>query len=63
MSGKRDSNSRPQAWKNGELIFIPRAVAAELRFDMRENCMCGILPIDAENNASDHVTPPYRKSR
>jgi len=43
--------------KNGELVFIPRAVAAGLRFDMRENCMHGILTIDADDNASDHVTP------
>jgi len=43
--------------KNGELVFIPRAVAAGLRFNMRDNSMRGVLPVDHQNNPSGHVTP------
>jgi hypothetical protein len=32
--------------KNGELVFIPRAVAAGLRFDMKDNRTWGVLPVD-----------------
>ena len=45
--------------KKGELIFIPRAVAAGLRFNAKDNHMRGVLPIDSENNASGHVTPVH----
>jgi len=45
--------------KNGELIFIPRAVAAGLRFNQKENRMRGILPVDSTNNAVGHVTPAH----
>ena len=45
--------------KNGELIFIPRAVAAGLNFNMKENRMRGVLPVDIQNNAAGHVTPVH----
>jgi len=43
--------------KNGELVFIPCAVATGLPFNGKDNCMRGILPVDSDNNASGHVTP------
>ena len=43
--------------KDGELVFIPRAVAAGLKFNMKENRMRGVLPVDENGNACGHVTP------
>jgi len=43
--------------KNGELVFIPKAVAAGLPFNGKENRIRGVLPVDKDNNASGHVTP------
>ncbi|HCY41767.1 MAG TPA: hypothetical protein DHV48_10490 [Prolixibacteraceae bacterium] len=45
--------------KDGELVFIPRAVAAGLKFSMTENRMRGVLPVDVFGNASSHVTPVH----
>jgi len=58
-NGKQVTFSIKFAKKNGEIEFIPRAVAAGLRFSMCDNCMRGILPVDADNNASGHVTPVH----
>jgi hypothetical protein len=43
--------------KNGELVFIPRAVSTGLRFTMKEHRMRGVLPVDEKGNAAGHVTP------
>ena len=43
--------------KKGELIFMPRAVAIGLRFDMKSNRMRGALPVDEHNKATGHATP------
>jgi hypothetical protein len=43
--------------KNGELVFIPRAKAAGLRFNIRENKMRGAFPVDLQDKPSGHVTP------
>jgi hypothetical protein len=45
--------------KNGELVFIPRAVAAGLPFNGKDYRMRGVLPIDNDNNATGHVTPVH----
>jgi len=45
--------------KNGELVFIPRTVAAGLLFNAKDNRMRGVLPVDSDNNASGHVTPEH----
>ena len=45
--------------KNGELVFIPRAVAAGLPFHVKDNRMRGVLPVDIENIGSGHVTPVH----
>jgi len=45
--------------KNGEVVFIPRAVAAGLQFNGKDNRMRGILPVDGDNNGSGHVTPVH----
>ena len=45
--------------KNGELVFIPKAVACGLPFNMKENRMRGILPVDSYGNATGHSTPVH----
>ena len=45
--------------KDGELIFIPRAVATGLKMNMKENRMRGILPVDENGDACGHVTPVH----
>lgn len=45
--------------KDGELVFIPRAVATGLKMNMKENRMRGVLPVDANGNACGHVTPVH----
>jgi len=45
--------------KNGELVFIPHAIAAGLPFNGKDNRMRGILPVDNDYNASGHVTPVH----
>jgi len=41
--------------KNGELVIIPRAVAAGLPFNAAENRMRGVKPVDSKNNQSGHI--------
>jgi len=45
--------------KNGELVYVPRAVAAGLRFNMSDYRMRGILPVETDNNSSGHVIPVH----
>lgn len=45
--------------KNGELVFIPRAVACGLRFNVKENRMRGVLPVDAFDESIGHPTPVH----
>ncbi|MEI6677528.1 MAG: hypothetical protein WCL21_02910 [Mariniphaga sp.] len=57
--GKQVTFSIKFVKKNGELVFIPRAVAAGLRFNNYDHSMRGIRPVDSANNASGHVTPVH----
>ena len=57
--GKQVTFSLKFVKKNGELVFIPRAVAAGLNMDMKENRMRGVLPVDNNNKASGHITPVH----
>ncbi|HZK97479.1 MAG TPA: hypothetical protein VFC67_24980 [Prolixibacteraceae bacterium] len=56
-NGKEVTFSIKFVKKNGELVFIPRAVSAGLSFNGKDNRMRGVLPVDSENNASGHVAP------
>jgi len=44
---------------NGELVFIPCAIATGLPFNSKDNSMRCILPVDSDNNASGHITPVH----
>jgi len=45
--------------KDGELVFMPHAVAAGLKMNMKKNRMRGVLPVDSQGNACGHVTPVH----
>ena len=47
-NGKQVTFSISFVKKNGELVFIPRAVAAGLPFNGKDNRMRGVLPVDSE---------------
>ena len=57
--GKQATFSIRFVKKNGEVVFIPRAVAAGLQFSGKDKRMRGVLPVDIDNNASGHVTPVH----
>jgi hypothetical protein len=43
--------------KSGEIVFLPRAVACGLRFNMVINRMRGIQPVDESGKPIGHVYP------
>lgn len=43
--------------KNGELVFMPRAVACGLNVDMSKNRLRGVLSVDALGDKIGHPTP------
>jgi len=43
--------------KDGEIVFLPMAVACGLRFNARINRMRGVQPVDAKCNPVGHVYP------
>jgi hypothetical protein len=57
--GKQTTFSIRFVKKNGEIVFIPRTIAAGLQFNGKDNRMRGVLPVDGDNNASGHVTPVH----
>ena len=43
--------------KDGELVFLPRAVACGLRFNMWANRMRGVQAVDAQGKPNGHPYP------
>ena len=43
--------------KNGEIVFMPLAVACGLTVNMSKNSLRGVLPVDAAGNKTGHPTP------
>lgn len=43
--------------KNGEWVFMPRAVACGLKQNMSTNRLRGVLAVDARGNRIGHPTP------
>ncbi|MCX6231151.1 MAG: hypothetical protein NTZ33_06365 [Bacteroidetes bacterium] len=40
---------------NGELVFLPRAVACGLPFNLKQNRMRGVVAVDAKGDKIGHV--------
>jgi len=43
--------------KNGERVFVPRAVSCGLPFSLTAHRMRGVMPVDANGDKSGHVYP------
>jgi len=43
--------------KNGERVFVPRAVSCGLPFSLSANRMRGVMPVDSSGAKSGHVYP------
>jgi hypothetical protein len=43
--------------KNGEMVFLPRAVASGLSFSVKDNRMRGVVAVDDWGNKIGHVYP------
>lgn len=43
--------------KNGELVFIPKAVACGLSQNLKSNRLRGVIPVDRDNEQIGHPTP------
>ncbi len=55
--GKQTTFSIKFIKQNGEVVFMPRAVACGLTANMSKNRIRGVLPIDLEGNKISHPTP------
>lgn len=43
--------------KNGELVFLPKAVATGLPFNVKDNRMRGVIAIDSSGDKIGHIYP------
>jgi hypothetical protein len=43
--------------KNGELVFLPQAVASGLNMNMKDNRMRGVIAVDSKGDNIGHVYP------
>lgn len=57
--GKQQSFSIMFEKKDGQLVFLHKAVAAGLRFSMKKNRMRGVIGVDHDFNATTHVYPVH----
>jgi len=55
--GKPNTFSITFEKKNGEIVFLPKAVAAGLRMNMKQNRMRGVVPVDDRLNKTGHIYP------
>ncbi len=56
-SGRQTTFSIKFLKKNGEVVFLPKAVASGLNMNMKEHRMRGVVAIDEKGNKIGHVYP------
>ena len=56
-SGKQLVFSIKFVKKSGELVFLPRAVATGLPWNLAENRQRGVIPVDASGEKIWHIYP------
>jgi len=56
-SGKQVVFSIKFVKKSGELVFLPRAVATGLPWNVAENRQRGVIPVDAKGDKIGHIYP------
>lgn len=57
--GKRTSFSIKFIKKDGEIVYLPRAVKAGLRMNLSKNRFRGVVPVDNDFNATAHIYPVH----
>lgn len=55
--GKQTTFSIKFIKNNGEVVFMPNAVACGLSVNMKKNSVRGVVPIDSKGNKTSHPTP------
>lgn len=55
--GKQTEFSIKFIKNNGEIVFMPKAVACGLTANMTKNGLRGIVPIDSRGDKTSHPTP------
>lgn len=56
-AGKQTVFSIKFVKQNGEVVFMPRAVASGLTANMSKNRLRGVVPIDLKGDKISHPTP------
>jgi hypothetical protein len=56
-SGKQIHFSIKFIKKNGEIVFLPRAVACGLPYSLKDNRLRGVIAIDQAGNKIGHAYP------
>lgn len=56
-TGKQVTFSIKFVSKSGELIFLPRAIACGLKYNLSSNRHRGVMPVDSEGEKIGHVYP------
>jgi hypothetical protein len=56
-AGKQTTFSIKFIKQNGEIVFMPRAVACGLTANMSKNSLRGVVPIDLKGDKISHPTP------
>ncbi len=57
--GKQKTFSIRFIKKNGESVFIFRAIKTGLNMNLKKNAMRGVLPVDVKLNAISHIYPVW----
>ena len=45
--------------KDGQLVFLPRAVTTGLKMNMKSNSMRGVVPVDEKMERTGHIYPVH----
>lgn len=56
-NGKRVTFSIKFVLKSGEFVFVPRAIAVGLPWNVARNRQRGVLPVDAQLEKIGHIYP------
>lgn len=57
--GKQKTFSIRFEKKDGELVFLPRAIITGLKMNMKVNMMRGVMPVDEKLEKSSHIYPVH----
>ena len=58
-NGKQITFSIKFEKKDGEIVFLPKAIITGLRMNMKANMMRGVMPVDEQFNKTGHIYPVH----